>query len=316
MRRRALLSSLAAAPTAVAGCLSVGGGCSRGRTVTFAPVDAAEIAERDAVPADSDRPMLLEALLNRALSEGGVAIETVHRDPLGWLRYYRTDGAFYEIESTTLEEGDVTGPEYRLRRDGDVPDDPDPAETLQYGDLPFQDRLRVGEAVDYRPERLAVRDRDRAFESVPFVAGYLDPDVRAGSRLAAGVEASYLSVGDGEFAIDDRGEGTTTARRIAYAAERVADDANEFADVVLAERGATLDAPPAEAEELLRTVREEGGRLEVCDDEGAGSGESHREAADALEAYLADLESDVPGDVKYGRYEGEWYRVGVSEWVV
>lgn len=313
MRRRALLSTLASTP-ALAGCLSVGGGCSRGRTIVFERVDADEIADRETTTGSDDLPELFETLVDRILSEEGVAIETLHRDPLRWLTYYRTGGAFYEIDSTTVDEGDVTGPEYLLRRDANVPDEPESVDTLQYAELPFQDRFRVGEALDYQPERLATRDRDREFESEPIVAGYLDPDVREASRLTGGVEESYLAVGDGAFAIDDRGEATTNARRLAYVADRVADDAEGFADVVLAERGTTLESPPPSVEELLRTAREEGGRLEVCDDEGEE--EPNREAANALEEYLSELESDVPDDLEYARYEGEWHRIGVSEWVV
>ncbi|AUX08905.1 hypothetical protein AArcSl_1273 [Halalkaliarchaeum desulfuricum] len=319
MRRRALLSSVAAASTAgLAGCLSVGGGCSQGRTVIFTPVDPDDIADREAAPATEDRPELLETLVDRVLAAGDVEVETTYRDPLGWLTYYRSGNDYYEFTSTVVTDGEVTGPQYRLRRDEDVPSDPVPADTLSYAELPFQDRLRVGEAVDYQPELFAVRERDRGFESRPFVAGYLDPDAEADSHLTAGIEESYLGVDEGHFAIDDVGGGTASARRLAYAAEHVAGDTEEFADVILAERGTSMDSPPEEVEQLLLTAREEDGRLEVCDDDPGDEGEvdPNQEAANALQAYLSELESEVAGDLEYVRYEGEWHRIAISGWDV
>ena len=318
MRRRALLSSVAAASTAgLAGCLSVGGGCSHGRTVIFSPVNPDDVADREAAPATDDRPELFETLLDRVL-DGDVEIETTHRDPLGWVTYYRTGDDYYKISSTVVSEGDVTGPQYRLRRDEDVPAEPEPADTLSYAELPFQDRLRVGEAVDYQPELFASRERDRGFESRPFVVAYLDPDDHDDSHLAAGIEESYLGAGGGHFAIDDLDEGTSSARRLAYAADHVAGDTAAFADLIFAERGTTIDSPPEEVEQLLLTAREEDGRLEVCDDDPGEEGEAdpNQEAANALQDYLSELESEVPGDLEYGRYEGEWHRIGISGWDV
>ena len=224
MRRRALLSSVAAALTVgVVGCLSVGGGCSRGRTVIFTPVDADDVADREAAPATEDRP-----------------------------------------------------------------------------------------------ELFAARERDRGFESRPFVVAYLDPDDQDDSHLTAGVEESYLGAGGGHFAIDDLDEGTTSARRLAYAADHVAGDTAAFAEMIFDERGMVLDSPPEEVEQLLLTVREEDDRLEICDDDPGDEGEAdpNQEAANALQAYLSELESGVSGDLEYVRYEGEWYRIGISGWDV
>ena len=319
MRRRALLSSVAAVSTAgLTGCFSVGGGCSHGRTVIFTPVSPDDVADREAAPATADRPELFETLLDRVLDGEDIEIETTHRDPLGWVTYYRTGTDYYEFTSTIVTDGEVTGPQYRLRRDEDVPPDPNPADTLSYTGLPFQDRLRVGEAVDYQPELFATRDRDRGFESRPFVAGYLDPDAQADSHLTTGIEETYLEVDDGHFAIEELGEGTTSARRFAYAAEHVAGDTQAFADLIFAKRGATLDSPPEEVEQLLLTAREEEGRLDVCDDDPGDedAADPNREAANALQEYLSELESEVPGDLEYARSDGEWHRIGVSTWDV
>jgi len=315
MRRRALLSSVGVAAIASgAGCLSTGGGCSYGRSITFERVDAATIADREAATVDDDTPPVFRAILEQ-IRAGRTEIESTMEEPLGWLTYLRTDSGYHAVRSEELAAGEVSGPRVLLRRDAELPTEPPESATLVYDDLPLQDRLRLAEAVDYNPNAFVTRDRDRGFESRPVVLAYLDAETAAASQIAGGIDASYLHVDDGYFALDAVDDGTASATRYGYETERVATDAEGFADVVLADRGVRLTSPPSAVASLLETVRdEEDGYLDVCDDDRED--DPNREAADELEAYLAELESDTDGAIEYANYDGEWHRIQITDWEV
>jgi hypothetical protein len=317
MRRRALLSTIGVVATASsAGCLSVGGDCSSGRAITFERVDGAAIADREAYTLGSDdTPPVLGDLIERIRTAEGTEIETTVGDPLSWLTHLRTDNGYYELLSSVTADGEVSGPRLRLRRNSEIPTEPPESETLVYDDLPLQDRLRLGEMVDYSPERFVTRERDRGFESRPVVLAYLDSEIAAASQIADGIDASYLRVADGYFEIETVDDGTASATRYGYETERVATDVEGFADVILGEQGVTLSSPPPAVASLLETVREEeDGYLEICDEDSEA--DPNREAADELEAYLAELDTEGDGDIEYAKYDGEWHRIRVSEWVV
>lgn len=85
MRRRALLAVVGVTASAgTAGRLSVGGGCTRGRSVTFEPVDSAAVVDREthAFPNEATPPVL-NALFDRALGDDPFAVEATAADPLG-----------------------------------------------------------------------------------------------------------------------------------------------------------------------------------------------------------------------------------------
>lgn len=147
-------------------------------------------------------------------------------------------------------------------------------------------------------------DRDRGFESCLIVLAYLDADTASASLIAGGVGATYLRIGDGHAAIDRIDDGEASAARFEYETDLIATDPDELAGIVFEERGVTLEAPPPEVASLLETVRdEEDGHLDVCDE--ADSDDLHRDATDALEAYLIDLGSEIDGAPEYARYDSD-----------
>ncbi|SDQ61289.1 hypothetical protein [Natronobacterium texcoconense] len=319
MYRRSVISSLAVLSAgALAGCL--GGSCTGGTDVRFEPVDAATIADREATNDFEETPAVMADLATRALAGEEPTIEVTHRSPLGWLGYVHWNGAFYEITTKTVAEGQVAGPEYELSRNREM-DDEELAgvDALSYAVLPTHDRRRVDEAVDYNAERVETMGF-----SISTVAGYLEADDQDASVLAAGVDEPYLEIEGSYVELERLGEGTTTAKQLRYGRERVADDVEAFADYVLDRRGAELPELSDDARALLAEAREEDGRVNVCesgyeDEEGDEEAmEARREAVEELRTILSDLEAqdESPDRIDYVRYEDEWYRLSLSGWAV
>lgn len=319
MRRRAVISGLATgAASAIAGCVGVGGGCVSGTDVDFERVDADAIAS-DAARSDLEEfPSMTADLAVRTLDGETPVVEVTRRSPLEWLTYVDRDGRFYELVIETVAKGEVTGPEYELSRERDGPDDVPPDEVLSFAALPQHDRWRLNDALGFEIEHLG-----KASVSTSVVAGYLEADDRDASKLAAGVDASFLGV-DGAYAALERvGDGTETTRRVRHVAEPIADDADAFADHVLERRGAAFPEPSDELRAFLEEVRENDGHVSVCDHELEDEDEerveaTRREAVAELEATLTELEAadDTPDRIEYVRYDGEWYRIRLSAWAV
>ena len=325
MRRRELLSSVTTLSIgAFAGCVDTTADCAGGTDVRFEPVDADAIADAEATSDLAEMPTSRGDLAIRALEGDEPTIETIRGSPLGWLEYAEWNGRFYRLVTETVAKGRVSGPEYDLDRDREMDDEDVPsAETLSYAALPTPDRWRIDEALDFNVERV-----ESMGLSSSTVAGYLDPDDQERSVLAAGVDEPFLEVGGHYVALERVGEGTTTAERFRYGAEVVAESAAEFADFVLERRGADLPDLDDDVRALLETARENDGSVSVCDherdDENETDARARREAVDALEATLENLEPAVEADddgtasnrVEYVRYEGEWHRIELAKWAV
>lgn len=307
-RRDLLAASGAVAITAFAGC---GSSCVRGVDVTFEPVDADEIAASEAVSAFDHTPPMVTELATETLEGGQPEIETIRRGPLRWLGYVEWDGAFYEVTEETVDTGEVSGPEYELSGGREV--DHAANDALAFSSLPSHDQWRLNEVADYNIERISSIGFSQSF-----VAGYLDAAARADSVLADGVDATVLSVGAGSGTLERLGEGSTTAHRIRYTADRVASDSIEFANRFLADRGTELPALNDSAEGLLRETKANGGRTTIClqGDDADNTNAQQRTAIDEIQRMLESPEIDGTGRQEYVHYDGTWHRIDVSEWVV
>ncbi|MFC3958671.1 hypothetical protein [Halovivax cerinus] len=320
MNRRAVLAGLAVGPLgALAGCMA--GGCTASTSVSFEPVDAEAIAADGADDVD-DAPAMMARLADRVLAGEEPTVETLYRDPLGWLTYVEHDGSFFEIAAETIAEGRVSGPEYELSRDREMDADALADDAIAFTDLPRHDRWRVSETVDYAISPENIRGR----YSVSSVAGYLDESDQADSVLASGIEASAIEAGGHVARIERLGEGSIDARRYRYAANPVTDDVEAFADHVLERRGSTAFDPSDEVRQLLSETQDAGGSMTICDHElddvDEETAERRRAAADELEREVQSLAPPVVPDdeehpqVRYVRYEGDWYRIDISHGVV
>lgn len=321
MYRRDVISSLIVGSAGVlAGCVG-SGGCHGGTDVRFEPVDATAIADERATADFEDTPATRADLATRALEGDEPTIEVTRGSPLGWLEYVDWEGTFYQLTTETVAEGGVSGPEYELSRDREVDDAELTSEdALSYADLPTHDRWRVAEAVDFAPEQV-----ESMGLSSSLVAGYLESDDQDASVLAAGVDEPHLEIEGGYVELEKLGERTTTAERLRYGREHVADDVEAFADHVLERRGAEFPEASADAHALLEEARDEGGRVTVCDhdleddDWDEEEAAARREALEELRTILHDLEPGGEASserVEYVRYEDEWHRIELSGWAV
>ena len=331
-RREVLVGLSVGAVGAVAGCL--GGGCASGTGITFEPVDADTIATAETTADLSEAPAMAADLADRTLEGETPIVQTTGRSPIGWLTYVDRDGRFYEISTEVVAEGEVSGPEYALSRDRDTTDDLDREDAISFDELPEPDRWLVNEAADFNIESV-----DQMAFSTEFVGGFLDPDDGEKSVLADGVDDSLVTVDGTAVELDRLGEGTATATRIRHSVELVAEGTDEFADRVLAARGAELVDPDEQVRVLLADVEANGGRMDVCDqelDDEHENADDHREGVEALRSKLTELEpgsADVGGNESadpdavggdetardapdYVRYEGEWYRISLSGFAV
>lgn len=316
MNRRAVLSGFAVGSIgALAGCM--GSGCTASTSVSFEPVGAEAIAADQTDNVDN-APAMMTELADRVLAGEEGTVETLHRGPLGWATYVEHDGGFYEIAEETIAEGRVSGPEYELSRDREMDADALADDALAFAALPRHDRWRVSEMGDYAISANGIRGS----YSVAFVAGYLDEAEQANSVLAAGVDASAIEAGGDVVRIEHLGEGSADARRYRYTSTRIADDVDAFADYVLTRRGATTFEPSDEVRRLLSETREAGGRLAICDHEledvDEETAERRRAAVDELERELdaRSPDGEAAPSIRYVRYEGRWYRIGISSGVV
>lgn len=157
------------------------------------------------------------------------------------------------------------------------------------------------------------------------VAGYLeDTDPDSESMLVGGVDHSALAVEDSYANLNQLEDSSATAERLTYSAERIATDSEEFAEKMLEESGAELPPVSDDVDWLLTAVQaEDDHRLSICrtdidDSANEAKIERQREAVDELQAMIRDLEADteMPDNISYVYYSGQWYRLSIGETAV
>lgn len=318
MNRRSLVSCICT------GAISAIAGCANNREnesstscihVEFHSVDTEAIASQEASGID-DMPQMMKELAVQAAKGDEPMVEMTRGDPLGWLSYLEKGGKYYKISEEVVDEGRISGPKYELSFNN-AAENQSSDDVLSFDNLPRHDQWRVNEAADFSmdsPERIS--------ETLPFVAGYLDSDNQEESTLAVDINETALEVNGSVGELRRTGEGENSAQQFRYTAETVFEDDDSFSDYVLDRRGYTSFEPSDDIQMLLDEVKENDGRVVVCDDDASmdedeEAAEQRSNAASELMTLYRSLESKHEEEsdserLEYVQYEKEWHRISVS----
>lgn len=309
-RRDLLITSASFFAAGTTGCLgSVEDRPTNCYEVSLEPVSREQLIDESTVQdAELDEPRvppLLAGLVREIIEDGSGEVETTfesypHQVALQWITHYEKDSEFYVINKEPMEEGEVTGPKYEIRRDEETPDDASSDNVLVFDELPRCDQLRLSEPF-LRPLEAFHGEVDRSA-----VAGYLGSDTRSESVLADGVDAGNLQIGDGYAELKYDTEETTTAKRFQYTSELVAKDREAFGEYVDVRLQQRVDEFGAAEQELLDEAATNG-RVDVCDTDG-----SRYEVVRSIEDKMSGHEPESDGPLKHVRYDGEWYRIEMT----
>lgn len=314
MNRRALLAGLGCATLGTAGCLDWSGPayCSSGYSFSMSRANAADVRRRESnTDADLNASPLVTDLVSRVLDGESVTLEVESAPDLFGGRaseetaYVERDGTFYELSREMLEEGTVTGPEYGVSRSGHLSDSVSDEEIAPFSALPPQDQWRLHDALSLSDEGGVIVFSDS------FVAGYLDPDFREGSRLVSGIDWQYVEFGGRYVELEERGTATAPAVRFRYAADSVATDAESFADHVVGQRGVEFAELSAAARDLVSDL-EENDEIELCLSVSGGESDDIDEANESERRAIDELRSNdepEPDGIVYLRHDGIDYEV-------
>lgn len=335
MKRRALLASLTGASVAGGGCLGDRNdtgetddgvpdghvaGCGRSTTLTVEPIIPEDLVETITVSrteiGDADLTLRIPALferIGRVFDGDPTTIEVERAPPLQPAPYVRSDGAVYTVDTEIIEEGTVTGPEYRVTETTyrEIRDE----ERTQHAALPNHELWRLAEGIRSGTDTV--------------VAGFLDQRARDESILAEGADRLVVEFPDeidllGRYYLVERiGTVSSTVERTRYVSTRVGADPNAFSTHFLHEYGISLTDPDADVRTLLDDAIDTD-RLEFCSESGQTSTEAAYETsletlesqlreADPLDEATRDVLSIWPDSKYYVEYEDTWY---VVDWLI
>ena len=295
LHRRGALSIAASLLTG--GCLGVrfgNDGCNSGVYVdaeSFDPVSALDDRLRD-----DDRAIGAETVEN-----DGARRTTYAQVPFREPTLFPHGGAFYRISRETVESVDVPAFEFDAEWD-EGQSAPSGTEVVQFADLPENDR---------RAFRLAMPEEKggqfpQGFSIGSYPAPY--PDGGEDSQLIG--ETTWVEWEGRTVRVEVAGEQTGTTERVTYAfaAERIADDAEAFRAFLGDTYLVDLTEVPEPQLEILRSARD--GGYEACLP-GSDALAALRERLDDAEKLPSPYANDW-----YVAFGGERSRLSVSEWVV
>ena len=307
MDRRALLSACATGLTLTTGCLGfgVGSDCPRGTDLRLDPVTDADAADRSSDPLATLSPPERDAVA--AARNGEEATLWAISSPFSGVDYVAADGAYFAVTAAVVSSVDRPG--YALSLDTeDVPTD----RRVAFEDLPAVDRTALYAALGFPSDREIERfDRARSI-SIGGTLVYPDDDAESRSELVPDPSYDVLRIGGRDFRLDLGESRTKTVETHRIEVESVAESTAEFAAVVRERYGVDLDDRDLSAEQ--RDI------VEAAVDGGYDECAPYSDAYADLQATLGN-DSDGSGSgrterVDYARYDGEWYAVSMSEYVV
>lgn len=264
---------------------------------------------------DLNSSPLISDLVSRVLDGETVVLEVeAPLDLFNWpateeTSYFERDETFYEISSWTLDRGTVTGPEYAVSLSEHLPETVSDEDVASFSALPSQDRWRLHDALvlsEYTGEIVSADS---------FVAGYLDSDLREGSRLASGIDRRFVEFDGRYLELTERGTETAPAVRHRYSAAPVATDVDSFADHIAAQRAVeSSDLSPA-AQDLVTNLAAEG-EVDICHTVSGGESDRIDEADESERRAITELQSYTDAtkgsQTVYIRHDGDEYALDWS----
>lgn len=303
LSRRALLGSVAAGSTLLAGCAAVpffGGGCASSYTLSVRPLTDAQLADFATDDPYDQYEETATRLVETAASEGEATYSTYHSAPLRAGVYVEHDGAYYRVERDRTATRDRTAHEVGIEYDSETTP-PDDATVYSLDELPEADREAFLSAY---PEKLKRGGDPRGFS----IGGYeyVYPD-GANSRL---LDAGTVWIRYDGRPLEVTVGGTTTVEEVTYryTLAEVADDRARFVAFVRDRFVVVLDdLSPAERDVFEQAIDED---VDECEPLSEGlSG-----LKDRLEAVPEERRLDDMGWP--ASYEGDTYDVSLAHAVV
>jgi len=238
--------------------------------------------------------------------------DTPHEETI----YFRKDDVFYELSRETLEEGTVTGPNYKVSRNGVTPEDLSEENILPMDDLPYYDQWRLYDV-------LHISDTGGITPfSDSFIAGYLNSDSHTESLLVNGVEQQFIEYNGQYIRLEEQGEGTASIDRVRFWAEPITENIDTFGKHIADQQALEATALSTDAQDLIRRL-EENHSVAICTNVAGGESdeieeadESEREAINELESLsenttlsYVDAPSQTGKRILYIRHDGEEYEI-------
>lgn len=291
--------------------------CGSGTMIQFDAIDAENLVEDVTVTeaefsesAAIGLPPLPE-LLSRLSSGETETIEAVRNPPLEPSPYFRDGDEIYTVTTSVRDDGPISGPAYKVTRKWYT--DVQGNDIQPFSALPRHDQWRLNEAIRSDTETL--------------IAGSLDSDDRDESIFSSGerqlsIEFTEDSSHGRFFTATRDGDRSESAERIRYSASLVAADADSFAEYFLQEYGIRLTDLDDDVNALIEDAIANGG-VELCTE---GDDAEDETVLNALSDFVETLESETAAVMDdelrtrlngyYVQYDGTWYFVQLSWWVV
>lgn len=245
----------------------------------------------------------VDALLDRAIENESVEIETYGEVPIDSGVYVEVDGEFFRTHATLLDSTDV--PARNVDAEWESGQEP-PAETdiLLYEELPESDQ-RVLDLVIYGPRYERTEHPSSGLRTSAYPAPY--PDGTSTSRLVE-PEESWVEWDERFYRVRVGGETTNTRRSFEISASTVASTDEEFSEYATEEYVEELEDLSPDAQAVLDEAIED--QYRECEPPSAG----YEELDGRLEALRA-----LPGRSEnrwYVRYGDDRYLIEFSGWVI
>ncbi|WP_416841163.1 hypothetical protein [Haloferax sp. DFSO52] len=302
LSRRALLGSVAAGSSVLAGCSAVPsfGGCPSSYTLSVRELTDAELADFATEEPSFQYEETANQLISTAASEGAATYTTYHSPPVREGIYIEHEGTYYRVEREQTATRERTAHVVSIEYDRETTPSDD-ATVFSLDDLPEADQEAFLSAY---PEKLKRGGDPRGFS----VGGYeyVYPD-GTDSRLrdAGTVWIQY----DGR-PLEVTVGGTETVEEVTYryTLETIADDQAAFVSFVREQFVVSLDGLSAAERDVFERAIDEA--VHECEPLSEGFGD----LKDRLEAVPEDERlSDMEWPVSY---DGDTYEVSFSHAVV
>ena len=304
LSRRALLGSVAAGSSLLAGCAAVpffGGGCPSSYTLSVRPLTDAQLADFVTEEPYDQYEETATRLISTAASDGEATYTTYHSPPLRKGIYVEHEGTYYRVAREQTATRERTAHQVAIEYDRETTPEDD-ASVVSLDDLPEADREAFLSA--YPDEKLGKGSTPRGFSIGGY--DYVYPD-GADSRLQDG-ETVWIRYEGRPLAVTVDGTETVEEVTYRYTLQEVADDEAAFVSFVRDEYVVALDGlSAAEREVFEQAIDEDVNECEPLSEGFAG---------------LKDRLEDVPEDRRLDdrewpvAYEGDTYEVSFSHTVV